>query len=120
MNLIPLDYTTFLQKWAAHKIDGMYIMQYQNGRDPDTIISSLYAGGSRAMFTDATVTAEVAATRTATEGSARQAALKTLENNVINTQYYYAPIMVPNAIYGVRKGIPFTPNPFSAVYITYK
>jgi peptide/nickel transport system substrate-binding protein len=119
VNLIPLDYTTFLQKWAAHAIDGMYIMQYQNGADPDTIISSLYAGGSRVMFTDQAVTDAVALTRTTT-GDARAKALASLENLVINTDVYYAPLMVPNAIFGVKKGIPFTPNPFGAIYITYK
>jgi peptide/nickel transport system substrate-binding protein len=119
VNLIPLDYTTFLQKWAAHQITGMYIMQYQNGIDPDTIISSLYAGGSRVMFTDQQVTDEVNQTRTTT-GDARFKALQTLENTVINTDYYYAPLMVPHAIYGVKKGIPFTANPITAIYINYK
>jgi peptide/nickel transport system substrate-binding protein len=119
VNLIPLDYTTFLQKWVSHGLHGMYLMQYSNGADPDPILQSLAAANSRAMFTDQAVADQLQATRT-TSGDARKAAIAKLQDSLFTTDVYYTPLMVPNAIYGVRKGIPFTANPIVATYITYK
>ncbi|MCW2602459.1 MAG: oligopeptide transporter substrate-binding protein [Pseudonocardiales bacterium] len=119
VTLIPLDYTTFLQQWAAKTIQGMYIMGYNNGIDADTIISSLYAGGSRVLFTDDAVTTAVALTRT-TSGDVRVKALKALEELVMETKHYYAPLMMPNVIYASTAGLPFTPNAFSPMYAAPK
>jgi len=116
---IPIDYSTFLQQWAAKQITGMYMMQYKNGTDADTIITSLYARGTRVLFDDPEVFATVDRTREAT-GEERLAALAELEQLVLDKNRYYAPLLVPNAVYGVTDGIPLNANPFNPILVAWK
>lgn len=115
----PIDYSTFLQQWAGQQLTGMYMMQYKNGTDADTIVSSLYARGTRALFDDPQVFDTVDRSRETT-GDERLAVLAELERQVIDENRYYAPLLVPNAMYGVAEGIPLVPNPFNPIFVTWK
>jgi peptide/nickel transport system substrate-binding protein len=116
---IPIDYSTFLQQWAGKQITGMYMMQYKNGTDADTIVSSLYARGTRVLFDDPEVFATVDKSRETT-GDERLAVLADLEKQVLDQHRYYAPLVVPNAVYGMTEGVPMTPNPFNPVLVAWK
>jgi len=117
--LVAIDYTTFLQQWAAKSFQGLYIMQYKNGTDADTIISSLYARGTRVLFDDAELFDLVDASRRAT-GEDRLGVLADLEERTIGEQQWYAPLMFPNAVAGVRTGVPYEPNPFNPTFVAYE
>lgn len=119
VNLVPLDYTTFLQKWIAHDLEGMYLFQYTVGSsDPDAIFRSLAAEGSRAMFTDDEVFDQFTRTETET-GDERTAAVAELQAMLFDEKVYYTPLLNPNALFGVRTSVSFTPNPIITTYVVH-
>ena len=47
-------------------------------------------------------------------------ALAELEQLVLDKNRYYAPLLVPNAVYGVTDGIPLNANPFNPILVAWK
>lgn len=117
-SLVAIDYTTFLQQWAAKALQGMYIMQYKNGTDADTVITSLYARGTRVLFDDPELFALVDTSRQTT-GDERLAALADLEARLIDDQVWYAPLMWPNAVLAEREGVNIEANAFNPLFVQH-
>lgn len=111
VKLVPLDYATFIQKWAAKQIDGMYLFQYRNGGDAEFLVTSLFADNSRAYFNDPAVSDLVAKERGAVGRDNRLNALAALWNDAVVTKAYYTILLAPDVIYGVSNKVPFIANP---------
>jgi peptide/nickel transport system substrate-binding protein len=101
----------YVNKWFGDKLPGMYIFAFAPGTmDADLPFNMLLRTGGQGYFSDKEIDGLL--DKEISQGiPAERAATLSSISKIVNEKTYYAPLFIDVYIYGVAKGLKWTPRP---------